>query len=103
MKPQTTCRPRSHRTRKRQEALHPKAPQRPHSKDLEVLPNACEIPNNVQTPEGDAANTSLDYTLSEEGEGDNINDNKELRKNGEDEHDNSSKRAKVPLPTEPIE
>jgi hypothetical protein len=49
---------------------------------------------------GDAANTSLDYPLSEEGEGDNISGNKELRKNGDDEDENRSKRAKVPLPTE---
>jgi hypothetical protein len=29
--------------------------------------------------EGDVAEASLDYTLSEEGEGDNISGNKELR------------------------
>jgi hypothetical protein len=38
------------------------------------------------------------YTLSEEGEGDNISGNKELRDEGEHEDENISKRSsRVPL------
>ena len=43
------------------------------------------------------AEVSLDYTLSEEGEGDNISGNKELRDEPEHEAENNSKRPKVPL------
>ena len=86
--------PRSKRVHKRQETLHPRAPLRPYSR------TQSEIPDKVHTHEGDAANISMDYTLSEEGEGDNISGNKELRKDGVDEDENSSKRAKGPLPTE---
>ena len=39
----------------------------------------------------------MDYTLSEEGEGDNISGNKELRDEAEHEDENNSKRPKVPL------
>ena len=40
---------------------------------------------------------SKDYTLSEEGEGDSISNNKELRNDGDNEDENNSKRAKGPL------
>ena len=40
---------------------------------------------------------SLDFTLSEEGEGDNISGNKELRGDAEHEDETNSKRPKVPL------
>ena len=43
--------------------------------DPEILPEA-ETPNKVTTLKGDVAEVSLDYTLSEEGEGDNISGNK---------------------------
>ncbi len=76
----------------------PKSPIGTQPEDLEVLPDARVIPYNMQ--EGEAATTSLDCTLSEEGEGDNINGNKKLRKEEEDEDENSSKRAKVPQPIE---
>ena len=78
----------------------PKGPTETLLEDQEVLPNARQIPYNVQTQEGDAANISLDYTLSEEREGDNISGNKELRKDGADEDENNSKKAKGPLQTE---
>ena len=54
--------------------------------------------DKVTTPEGDVANVSLYYTLSEEREGDNISGNKELRDAKEHEDENISKRPKVPLP-----
>jgi hypothetical protein len=38
-----------------------------------------ETPNKVTTTGGDVAEVSLDYTLTEEGEGDNISGNKKLR------------------------
>ncbi len=38
-----------------------------------------------------------DYTLSEEGEGDKISGNKELRNDGDNEDGNNSKRAKESL------
>jgi hypothetical protein len=53
----------------------------------------------VTTLEGDGIELSQDFTLSDEGEGDNISSNKELRKKGDDEDQNNSKRAKVPLQT----
>jgi hypothetical protein len=40
----------------------------------------------------------VDFKLSEEGEGDNIRGNKELREEGEHEDENNSKKPKVPLP-----
>ena len=46
-------------------------------KDPEILPDS-ETPDKVTTPEGDISEVSLDYTLTEEGEGDNISGNKEL-------------------------
>ncbi len=46
--------------------------------DPEILPEA-ETPAKVTTPEGEVAEVSLDYTMPEEGEGDNISGNKELR------------------------
>ncbi len=42
----------------------------------------------------------MDYTLSEEGEGDNISGNKELRDEAEHEDENISKRLKQPLNAE---
>ena len=81
----------------------PKGPTGTLLESPEVLPDASEIPDNVQTQEGDAANISLDYTLSEEGKRDNISDNKEFRKDGEDEDENSSKRAKGLLSSEKTE
>ena len=48
------------------------------------------------TPEGDGIELSQDFTLSKGG-GDNISGNKELRKEGDDEDKNNSKRSKVPL------
>ena len=77
----------------------PKGPSETTLEDPQILLDASEILDNVQTPEGDAANIS-DFILSEERKGDNINGNKELRKNGDDEDENSSKRAKGPLTTE---
>jgi len=56
-----------------------------------------QTPDKVTTPEGDVAEVSLDYTLSEEGEGDNISGNKELRDDAEHEDENNSKRPKLPL------
>jgi hypothetical protein len=47
--------------------------------DPEILPFAGDTTDKVNTPEGDIAEISLDHTLSEEGEGDNISGNKELR------------------------
>ncbi len=44
--------------------------------DPEILPKAGETTEKVTTLEGDVAEVSLDNTLSEEGEGDNINGNK---------------------------
>ena len=51
----------------------------------------------VTAPEGDVADVSPDYTLSEEGEGENISGNKELRNEADLEDESSSKRPKVPL------
>jgi len=42
----------------------------------EILPKAGEMTGKVTTPEGYVEDASLDYTLSEEGEGDNISGNK---------------------------
>ena len=65
-------------------------------KDPEILLDS-ETPYKVTTPEGDVAEVSLDYTLTEEGEGDNITGNKELRDEAEHEDENNSKRLKLPL------
>jgi len=75
----------------------PKSSSGTPSEDPEVLPEASETPDKVNTPEGEATEISWDFTLSEEGEGDNISGNKELRKDGDDEDENTSKRAKGPL------
>ncbi len=56
------------------------------------------LPNKETTPEGDFIELSQEYTLSDEGEGDNINGNKELRDLKDNEDENSSKRVKVPSP-----
>jgi hypothetical protein len=68
----------------------PKGPTRTQTADSEILLE------KVNTPEGDASEISQDFTLSVEGEGDNISGNKELRKEGDDEDENISKRAKGP-------
>jgi hypothetical protein len=71
----------------------PQGPTGTQAEDPEILPD------KVTTPKGDVTELSQDFTLSEDGEGDNISDNKELRKEGDDEDENNSKRAKVPLQT----
>ncbi len=43
------------------------------------------------------AEGSADFTLSEEGEGDNISGHKELLEESEYEDESNSKRPKVPL------
>ena len=69
----------------------PQVPTGTNTEDPEI------IPDKVTTPEGDGIEFSQDFTLSEEGEGDNITGNKELRNEGDIEDENNSKRAKVPL------
>jgi hypothetical protein len=71
--------------------------------DPEILPEAEQTTYKVTTTEGDVAEVSLDYTLTDEGEGDNINGNKELRDGAEHEDENNSKRTKVPLNPVPTE
>ncbi len=63
----------------------PKGPTGRHAENPEILPDT------VTTPQGDITELSQDFTLSEEGEGDNIKGNKELRKEGDDEDENNSK------------
>jgi hypothetical protein len=46
--------------------------------DPEILPDAGDTTDKVNIREGDIAEISLDQTLSEEGEGENISGNKEL-------------------------
>ena len=58
----------------------PKGPTRTLPEDPEILLEAGEIPDKVNTPEGEAVEFSQDYTLSEDGEGDNINGKQKLRK-----------------------
>ena len=65
--------------------------------DHEELLDEVDTTDKVNTPEGDVAEVSLDFTLSEEGEGDNISGNKELRCEIEHEDETNSKRPKVPL------
>jgi len=50
----------------------------------------------VTTLEGDDIE---DFNLSDEGDGDNISGNKELRQKGAEEDENNSKRTKVLLQT----
>jgi len=69
----------------------PQGPTGTHTEDPEILLD------KVTPPEGDVTKLSQYFTLSEEGEGDNIKGNKELRNEGDDEDENNSKRAKVPL------
>ena len=61
------------------------------------------LPNKETTPEGDTTELSQDFTLSEEGEGDNISGNKELWDLKDNKDENSSKRVKVPSPTRATE
>jgi len=70
---------------------------------LEILPDAGQTTEKVITPEGDVVEISFAYTLSEEGEGDNISGNKELWNDAENEDETSSKRPKVPLLPETTE
>jgi len=66
----------------------PQGPAGTHTEDPKILPD------KVTTLEGDDIE---DFTLSDEGEGDNTGGNKELRQEGDEEDENNSKRAKVPL------
>ena len=70
--------------------------------DPEILPDSVTT-DKVTTPEGDVTEASLDYTLSEEGEGDNISGNKELRDEAKHEDENNSKRLKQLLNAEATE
>ncbi len=54
------------------------------------------LPEKVNTLEGDASEISQELKLSEEGEGDNISGKIILRKEGDDEDEKKSKRAKGP-------
>ncbi len=65
--------------------------------DLEILTKAGDKVTRAKNPEEDVAEVFLYFTLSEEGEGDNISGNKELRDEAEHEDDANSKRPKVPL------
>jgi hypothetical protein len=47
--------------------------------DPEILPEITETVEKADIPNGDVAAISLDNTLTEEGEGENISGNKELR------------------------
>ena len=67
------------------------------NQDPEVLLEAADTENKVNTPEGDVAEVYLDFTLTEEEEGDNISGNKELRDDTKKEDETNSKRPKVPL------
>ena len=60
------------------------------TEDLELLPD------KEPTPDGEDTEFSQDFTISEEGEGDNISGNKELRDDKDTEDENISKRVKVP-------
>jgi hypothetical protein len=71
-------------------------PRQTKETDLEIIPKDGQTTEKVITPEGDVAEVSLDYTLSE-GEGDNISGNKKLRDEVEHEDGNNSKMPKVPL------
>jgi hypothetical protein len=81
----------------------PKGPTKTPNEDPKILLDATKTPDNIQTPEEEATNVSYDYTLSEEGEGDNIIGNKELHKDGTDEDENNLKRAKGLLQIETAE
>ncbi len=74
----------------------PKADKDKHQ-DPEHLPGAEYPTNGVYTPEDDMAEGSADFTLSEEGEGDNLSGHKELLEESEHEDESNSKRPKVPL------
>jgi hypothetical protein len=74
----------------------PKGPTGTRTEDQEILPEASATPKKENTPEGEASEIPQDFALSEEGEGDTISGNKELRKEGDDEDENNSKRAKGP-------
>ncbi len=64
---------------------------------MEILLEVGIPKEKANTPAGDVAEASLDYTLSEEREGDNISGNKEIREDGDHEDKNNSKRPKEPL------
>jgi hypothetical protein len=65
--------------------------------DLDILPKAEQTTEKVTTPEERVAKASLDFTLSEEGEGDNLSGNKQLQDEAEHEDESSSKMPKVSL------
>ncbi len=60
--------------------------------DPEILLEAGEKTENITTSEGGVIEASMDYTLSEEEEGDNINGNKQLRELYDNEDENNSQR-----------
>ncbi len=65
--------------------------------DPEILPGAKETSKKVDTLEGFVADISLDFSLPEEEEENNISGKKELREEGDTNDENNSKRPKVPL------
>jgi hypothetical protein len=65
--------------------------------DPEILPDITQTEDNVDTPVGNVADISLDYTLTDEGKGDNISGNKEKRNDGDTEDETNLKKPKVPL------
>ena len=75
----------------------PKDPTGTSLENPEILPESGKTTDKVNTLKRDVAEISQDYTLSEEGEGDTISGNKELRNEGETEDKNNSKRANGPL------
>ena len=75
----------------------PKYPTGTPLEDPEIFPKAGETTNKGNTPKADDTEIPQDYTLSDEGEGDNINGNKELRNEGDNEDENNSERAKRSL------
>jgi hypothetical protein len=66
--------------------------------DPEILLEVEDTTTRVTTPKGDVADASLDFTLSEEEEGDNISGNKKLRATKHKDETNLE-RLKTPLHT----
>jgi hypothetical protein len=80
---------------------NPLAPISNLESDPEILPDTPALEKDT-TQEGDAAEIS-EFTLTDEGEGDNISGNKELRGETEHEDESNSKRLKQPLnPNDPV-
>ena len=67
------------------------------NQDPEVLRDATDTENKVNTPEGDVAEVYLDFTPTDEEDGDNISGNKELRDDTNQEDETNSKRLKLLL------